>query len=200
VTLDSASAARPRVALVLAVIAGTAAACAGARAPRPGASEFVRGQLQHVVKGSADHLWPTVVAALEDESLAVERSDRERGLIACRRVRYVGERDAPRRLREIADTSEAVRRGLRNVAEYSVEYTLYLSPAGDDTAFKIASAIQATDRSQAIYFGGGLYQVVPETYDLPSRGVVEGELFRRIAGRLFAAEEMLYYVGDLGYD
>jgi hypothetical protein len=190
----------PSTAVAAAVLTVVATGCAGRRPARPEPSEFVHGQLQRIVKGPVDRTWPAVVAALDDDGVAIEQADRARGTIACRRIRHSSERDLVRRLREIADTSAAARRGMRGVTEYSVEHTLYLTPAAADTALKIVTEIQAVDRSRAVYFGGGLYQVIPETYVLPSKGIVERQLFRRIAGRLFAAEEMLYYVGDLGYE
>jgi hypothetical protein len=178
----------------------SAAGCAGLGSPRPEPTEFVRGQFQRTLKGPVERAWSDVTAALEADRIGVASSDRSRGVIACRRVRHAGGRDLLRRLREIADVRTAERRGLRDVSEYNVEYTVFLNPSDNDTAIKIVSRIEAVDRSRVLVFGPGLYQIIPETLSLPSKGVVERELFRRIAGRLFAAEEMLYYVGDLGYE
>ena len=36
--------------------------------------------------------------------------------------------------------------------------------------------------------------------EVPSRGVVEQELLRRIAGGVYTAEEMLLMLGELGLD
>jgi len=42
--------------------------------------------------------------------------------------------------------------------------------------------------------------VVPRHIDVPSRGVVEHDLMRRLAANLFTAEEMLFMLGELGVD
>jgi len=41
---------------------------------------------------------------------------------------------------------------------------------------------------------------VPRRIELPSRGVVERELVRRLAASLFTAEEMLFVLGEPGFD
>lgn len=174
--------------------------CTAGQPPRPTADAFVRGQVQRIIDGSIDRVWPDVVAALEDEGVTVDTADRERGVLACRPIRVSGGRsDLLRDLREIAHL-EAARGRLRRVSEYSVTYTLFLAPVAEDTTLKIAAQIHATDRSQAVFFGPGLVQVIPVRVPLPSKGVVERRLFQRVAGVLFGAEEMFYYVGLLGYE
>src|SRR5205814_233815 len=78
---------------------------------------------------------------------------------------------------------------------------LLLAPAGEaGTSLKIRCAIDAIDRSEAIFLGPGVFQVAPRHIDVPSRGVVEHDLMRRLAANLFTAEEMLFMLGELGVD
>ena len=46
----------------------------------------------------------------------------------------------------------------------------------------------------------GLFDIVPHRMEVPSRGVIEQELLRRIAGGVYTAEEMLLMLGELGID
>src|SRR2546425_1158955 len=74
-------------------------------------------------------------------------------------------------------------------------------PAGDaGTSLRIRCAIDAIDRSEAMFLGPGVLQVVPRHIDVPSRGVVEHDLMRRLVANLFMAEEMLFMLGELGVD
>lgn len=188
------------VAAALLGICAMAGGCSAARPPRPTPEEFVCGQVQRLIKGPIDRVWTDVIAILEEEGATVEHSDREAGVIACHPIRTAGRgRNLLRLVGRIADLKTA-RGRLRSISEYAVEHTVFLMPAGADTSMKIVSTIQATDRSSAIIVGPGIGQIIPVTLTLPSKGVVERQLLRRIASRLFSAEEMLYYVGDLGYE
>jgi hypothetical protein len=186
-------------AAVLVGVICVALGCSGTRTPRPAADDFVRGQAYRIIKGSVDRVWRDVMLALGDEGVQIEATDRETGIIACRRTHTGGGRNLIRRVSRIAKL-ETKHRRLRSVSEYSIRYTLFLAPAGEDTSMKIVAEIDATDRSNVIFVGPGIGQVIPLHLTLPSKGVVERQLFRCIASRLFGAEEMLYYVGDLGYE
>ena len=61
------------------------------------------------------------------------------------------------------------------------------------------SSIDAIDRS-GVVFPGGLFDVVPVRVEVPSRGVAERDLLRRLAANLFTAEEMLFLLGEPGVD
>ena len=141
-----------------------------------------------------------MLRGLDDEGLSVAESDRAKSTIATRPVRYNGP-DATRRLSEIADLSRARGEGMGRVSELALTYYLLLAPAGETgTSVKIRCAIDAIDRSGSIFLGPGIFQVAPRHIDVPSRGVVEHELMRRLAGNLFTAEEMLFMLGELGVD
>ncbi|HUE30209.1 MAG TPA: hypothetical protein VMR79_05005 [Verrucomicrobiae bacterium] len=186
---------RPRLALVLAVVLG----CGGWRAELD-PKEHLRGEHTRLVQEPFERLWPAVLRGLEEEGLRVAAVDRARGTIATRPVRYAGA-DLPKKLAEIADLSRARREGMGRVSELAVTYFLLLAPAGDaGTSLKIRSAIDAVDRGEAVFLGPGVFQVVPRHIDVPSRGVVEHDLMRRLVANLFTTEEMLLMLGELGVD
>jgi len=183
------------LALALAVALG----CGGWR-PELDPKEHLRGEHMRVVQEPFERLWPAVLHGLEEEGLGVAAADRARGTIATRPVRYAGA-DLQKKLAEIADLSRARGEGMGRVSELAVTYFLLLAPAGAaGTSLKIRSAIDAIDRSEAIFLGPGVFQVVPRHIDVPSRGVVEHDLMRRLAANLFTAEEMLFMLGELGVD
>ena len=183
------------LALALAVALG----CGGWR-PELDPKEHLRGEHTRLVQEPFERLWPAVLHGLEEEGLRVAAADRARGTIATRPVRYAGA-DLQKKLAEIADLSRARGEGMGRVSELAVTYFLLLAPAGDaGTSLKIRSAIDAVDRSEAIFLGPGVFQVVPRHIDVPSRGVVEHDLMRRLAANLFTAEEMLFMLGELGVD
>jgi len=96
-----------------------------------------------------------------------------------------------KKLRDIGDLSTARDAGLGRVSELEVTYQLFLLPAGDEgTRLKITSEIDAVDRSEALYLGPGGFQVIPRRIPIPSRGVLERDLMRRITADLFTAEEV----------
>ena len=188
------------VAAALLGAASVAQSCAAARPPRPAPDEFVRGQMQRIIKGPMDRVWDDTIAVLGQEGTAIDYRNREAGIIACRRIRTKGHgRNLVSHVGRIAELRTA-RGRLRSVSEYTVEYTLFLAPSRADTSMKIVAEILATDRTSVIILGPGVGQVIPMTLSLPSRGVVERQLFRKIAAHVFSAEEMLHYVDDLGYE
>src|SRR5437867_1552118 len=186
---------RRSLALALAVALG----CGGWR-PELDPKEHLHGEHVRLVQEPFERLWPAVLHGLEEEGLDVAEADRGRGTIATRPTRYAGA-DIQKKLAEIADLSRARREGMARVSELDVTYYLLLAPAGAaGTSLKIRCAIDAVDRSEAVFLGPGGLQVMPRHLEVPSRGVVEHELMRRLVADLFTAEEMLFMLGELGVD
>jgi hypothetical protein len=174
--------------------------CARMQGPMLDPQEHVRGEHQRLLGEPVAQLWPALLRALSDEGLRVARADQARGAIATRPVRY-DERDVAKRLAEIGDLARAREAGLRRVSDLNVTYYLLLTPVGDaGTSLRIRSTIQATDRSETMLLGPGLFQVIPRTVEVPSRGVAERELMRHLGASLFTAEEMLFLLGEPGVD
>ena len=188
--------ARALVGLGVVLLAG----CGGLRrAPELDPTEHVRGERQRVVQVPLDQLWPAVLGALPDEGVGIARADRARGAIATRPIRVIGQ-DANRRLAEIADLSRARQAGLERASELEVTYYLLLASAGEaGTNLRIRSSIDAIDRGISL-FGPGLFDIVPRRVEVPSRGVVELDLLRRLVANLFTTEEMLFLLGEPGID
>ena len=187
---------RPALPLVLAALA---AGCGPLHGPAPDPKAHVRGEHYRMIHDPVDRLWPQILRALEEEGLRVARADRAHGAIQTGPRRVFG-REELKKLGDIADLSAARGAGLGRATEYTVAYTLFLLPAGEaDTSLKITSAIEAFDRSQALLLPG-VFEVIPRHIELPSRGVVERDLLRRLAASLFTAEEMLLVLGEPGFD
>ena len=179
--------------------AALAAGCGPLHGPAPDPKAHVRGEHYRMIHDPVDRLWPQILRALEEEGLRVARADRAHGAIQTGARRVFG-RDELKKLGDIADLSAARGAGLGRATEYTVAYTLFLLPAGEaDTSLKITSAIEAIDRSQALLLPG-VFEVIPRHIELPSRGVVERDLLRRLAASLFTAEEMLLVLGEPGFD
>ncbi len=175
------------------------AACGGLRGSVPDAKEHVRGEHFRLVSEPPDRLWPGVVHALEAEGFKLRRAEQARGFI----ITGYHERspEVLKKLGEIGDLSAARQAGLGRVSELEVTYQLFLLPAGDEgTRLKITSTIEAIDRSDAIFLGPGVLQVIPRHITIPSRGVLERDLMRRLAADLFTAEETLLLLGEPGVD
>ena len=185
---------RALVPLGLALLAG----CGVLRGPDVDPKEHVRGERQRVVQLPFDQLWPALLGALPDEGLRVTRADRARGTISTRPVRLTG-RDVPKRLAEIGDLSRARRAGLDHVSELEVTYHLLLAAGDAGTTVRIRSSIDAVDRD-LVFFGPGLFDLVPRRIEVPSRGVLEQELLRRLVAGLFTTEETLFLLGEPGVD
>jgi len=181
------------------VLAALAVGCGPLHGPAPDPKAHVRGEHYRVIHDPVDRLWPQILRGLDEEGLRVARADRAHGTIQTAPRRHVG-RDELKKLGDVADLSAARGAGLGRATEYTVTYTLFLLPAGEaDTSLKITSTIEAIDRSEAILLPG-VFEVIPRHIELPSRGVVERELLRRLAASLFTAEEMLFVLGEPGFD
>jgi len=188
--------ARALACITLAALAG----CGGLRrAPELDPKEHVRGERQRVVQIPFEELWPALLGALPDEGLRVAHADRGRGAIATKPVRMSG-RDVPKRLAEIGDLSRARQAGLERVSELEVTYYLLIAGAGEaQTSVRIRSTIDAIDR-EFVSLGPGLFNIVPHRVEVPSRGVVEHDLLRRLVGNIFTTEETLFLLGEPGID
>ena len=188
----------PRIVTSLVLSAMLLVACGGLRGPVPDAKEHVRGEHFRLVSEPPDRLWPGVVHALEAEGFQLRRAEQARGFI----ITGYHERspEVVKKLGEIGDMSAARQAGLGRVSELEVTYQLFLLPADEGTRLKITSTIEAIDRSEAIFLGPGILQVIPRRITIPSRGVVERDLMRRLAADLFTAEETLLLLGEPGVD
>ncbi len=188
----------PRIVTSLVLSAMLLVACGGLRGPVPDAKEHVRGEHFRLVSEPPDRLWPGVVHALEAEGFQLRRAEQARGFI----ITGYHERspEVVKKLGEIGDLSAARQAGLGRVSELEVTYQLFLLPADEGTRLKITSTIEAIDRSEAIFLGPGILQVIPRRITIPSRGVVERDLMRRLTADLFTAEETLLLLGEPGVD
>ena len=188
----------PRIVTSLVLSAMLLVACGGLRGPVPDAKEHVRGEHFRLVSEPPDRLWPGVVHALEAEGFQLRRAEQARGFI----ITGYHERspEVLKKLGEIGDLSAARQAGLGRVSELEVTYQLFLLPADEGTRLKITSTIEAIDRSEAIFLGPGILQVIPRRITIPSRGVVERDLMRRLTADLFTAEETLLLLGEPGVD
>jgi hypothetical protein len=174
--------------------------CGALRGPAVDPDEHVRGELTRVIREPADTLWPALVNALDGEGLAVAHAERNRGILTTRPARYA-ERDVAKRLAQIGDLSALRRSGIGRVVELLVAYHLILRPAEEgSTRLTIRATIEAIDRSELVALGPGMLEVIPRRIPVPSRGVVERELLRRLGATLFTAEEMLFLLGEPGVD
>jgi len=188
---------RSRCGLLLAVV--LAGCPTFGRTPELDPTEHVAGEHHRLVPAGREALWPAMLGALSDGGMQVERSDQAQGTIVTHPVRHAT-REAPRRFAEIADVAAAHRAGLQHVSEYSVTYYLLLAGApGGATSVTIRSGIEAMDHRPTV-LGGGLFGILPTRVAVPSRGVVERELMRRLAGEMFTAEETLLLLGEPGVD
>jgi hypothetical protein len=178
--------------------AGLAVACGGLRRPGLDPTEHVRGEHFRLVQEPPERLWPVLITAVEAAGYRIQRADHERRVLVTG-VRQFGP-DATRRLGEIADLAEARRAGLRRPTDLFVTYCVFVLPADAASRLKVTSRIQVVDRSQATFFGPGLWPVVPRSVELPSRGVVEREFVRQVASELLTSEEMLLQLGEPGLD
>ena len=188
----------PRIVTSLVLSAMLLVACGGLRGPVPDAKEHVRGEHFRLVSEPPDRLWSGVVHALEAEGFRLRRAEQARGFI----ITGYHERspEVVKKLGEIGDLSAARQAGLGRVSELEVTYQLFLLPADEGTRLKITSTIEAIDRSEAIFLGPGILQVIPRRITIPSRGVLERDLMRRLAADLFTAEETLLLLGEPGVD
>jgi hypothetical protein len=186
---------RGRVWAVLLVIGG---ACGPMRGPDADPDEHVRGEHVRMVPETIDVLWPALERALVAEGLEVDRADRGDGILETRAERLT-EREELRRLPQIGDLA-GLRGALRGLSEVQVAYQLLVRGADEErTRLTVRSTIEAVVR-QELYLGPGLLQIVPRRIPVPSRGVLERELLRRLGADVFMAEEMLFLLGEMGVD
>jgi hypothetical protein len=183
---------------VLAVLLVTGGACGPMRGPGADADEHVRGEHVRMVPEPLDVFWPALERALVAEGFEVERADREHGLLETGSVRLT-EREELRRLPQIGDLA-GLRGALRGLSEVQVAYQLLARDADPErTRLTIRSTIEAVVREE-LFLGPGLLQIVPRKIPVPSRGVLERELLRRLGADVFMAEEMLFLLGEMGVD
>lgn len=154
------------------------------------------------MKASFADVWRALHAAIEnDDRLRAEEEDEKEGTLSAgmRRVADRRPEEFGRELLRIADIEKARRAGLRQVSEYTVEYTVNVGRLTElETRLEITTRITAVDRSEMVFMPPGILQVIPRNFDLPSRGLLEREFVSRVAEHLFLGEEMLYYLGELG--
>ena len=174
------------------------AGCALLRDAPPDPTDHVRGEHYRRLPRPPAELWPALLAQLDAENLAAATTDAGHGLITTT-WQYDGD-EVVKRLGEIADLRPARRAGFHTVTDWTVTYHLFLLPAGPSaTTLKVTSTIEATDRSQTMLIGG-LAEPFAKTVELPSRGLVERDLVRRLARGVLPAEEMLLVTGEPGVD
>jgi hypothetical protein len=158
----------------------------------------VRGEHTRLVPVAPDELWPALERALDGEGFTIAHADRGRGVLATRTRRYA-DKDLLKRLPQIGDLS-ALRGNIGGVSELLVAYYLVVRPGSDaGTRLTVRSTIEAVAR-ETVFLGPGLFDIVPHHVPIPSRGVLERELLRRLGGTLFTAEEMLFLLGEPGVD
>lgn len=158
-----------------------------------------------LLRSGRDAVWNAAVAELEERGYEIDSAAREDGTIEARqldRVRTMRQAEEIRReVARIADLEAARRRGLTVISELHVQPKLEIADAGERaTRLWVTCRIRVIDRSQGMVLAPGIVHVIPQSFELPSKGVVERELLRRIGHRLFLGEEMLYYMGELGRD
>jgi hypothetical protein len=174
------------------------ASCVPSAGPR--LPEVSRRQ-QKLVRASFSDVWRAAHGAIEDTHLRVTEDDEAQGTIrlSMRRRTTSGSEDLARDLMRIAEIDKARRRGLRRLSEYLLDYTVAVARLGDqETRLEVSTRITAIDRSEVIWIPPGVAQVVPRTFEVPSKGILERDLVKEIAERLFLSEEMLYFHGVLG--
>jgi len=163
--------------------------------------EHVRGEHHRLLHAPADRVWPAVVAALDADGFTIAAEDRKHGTITTAMTSYATD-DPQHRLGDIGDLSELHKEGVTGVRNVRVAYYVLVTPAGEDTSLRIRSTIvgQEGGAEDIITPGGGLGQIIPHRVEIPSRGVLERDLMRRLAANLFTAEEMLQLLGEPGVD
>lgn len=174
-----------------------AVACVKKRELDP--KEHVPGEHHRLLHAPADRVWPAVVAALDADGFEITSKDRKAGVITTGMARYTTD-DRSHRLGDIGDLSSLHKEGVTGIRDIRVAYYVLVTPAGDDTSLRIRSTIVGQEGGDADIITPGLGQVIPHRVEIPSRGVLERDLMRRLAGNLFTAEEMLQLLGEPGVD
>jgi hypothetical protein len=175
----------------------TAAACP--KKPELDPKEHVRGEHQRLLHAPADRVWPAVVAALDADGFEITSKDRKAGVITTGMTRYTTD-DLSHRLGDIGDLSALHKEGITGIRDVRVGYYVLVTPAGEDTSLRIRSTIVGREGGAGDIITPGIGQIIPHRVEIPSRGVLERDLMRRLAGNLFTAEEMLQMLGEPGVD
>jgi len=156
---------------------------------------------QKLVRADFGEVWRAAHGAIADTHLRVTEDDEAQGTIHLWAQKRAGARPEvlERELVAIADVEKARRLGLQRLSEYLLDYTVEVARLGEqETRLEVSTRITAVDRSEVIMIAPGIAQVIPRTFDVPSKGILERDLFSKIAERLFLSEEMLYTIGALG--
>jgi len=188
------------VAVLFFLLVMSLASCVPSTGPVPPEPQH---RQQRLLRASFAEAWHAARAAVGGSRLRVTEENEGGGVLRAnlRRRRRTDRDELARDLLRVAAVEDARRRGLRDVSEYSVDYTIELARIGDEeTRLEVSTHITAVDRSEAILVGPGFVQVIPRSFDVPSNGVLERELVNGIGGLLFISEELLYYFGTLGRD
>jgi hypothetical protein len=156
---------------------------------------------QKLVRADFDEVWRAAHDAVANSPLHVTADDEAEGTmqLSTRKIARGRSGTLERDLVRIADVEKARRLGLRRLSEYTVDYTVAVARLGEqETRLEVATQITAVDSSEVVMIAPGIVQVVPRTFEVPSKGVLERDLVSQIAEHLFLSEEMLYTIGALG--
>jgi hypothetical protein len=166
----------------------------------PERPEISRRQ-QKLVRADFGEVWRAAHDAVANTHLRVTEDDEAQGTLqlSARKMARGRPGTLERELVRIADVEKARRLGLNRLSEYRLDYTVAITRLGEEeTRLEVSTVITAVDSSEVIMIGPGIAQVVPRTFDVPSKGILERDLVSQIAESLFLSEEMLYTIGSLG--
>ena len=156
---------------------------------------------QRLVRASFGEVWRATHGAIADTHLSITEDDEAGGTIhlSVRRTARSRPEELERELARIAEIDKARQQGLQRLSEYLLDYTVAVARLGEqETRLEVSTRITAVDRSEVMMIAPGIAQVIPRTFEVPSKGILERNLFAQIAERLFLSEEMLYSLGVLG--
>jgi hypothetical protein len=156
---------------------------------------------QKLVRADFGEVWRAAHEAVANTPLRVTGDDEAEGTIHlwARKMARSRSDDLGRELVRIADVEKARNLGLARLSEYQLDYTVTVARLGEqETRLEVTTRITAVDRSEAVMIAPGFVQVIPRTFDVPSKGILERDLVSQIAERLFLSEEMLFTIGALG--
>jgi hypothetical protein len=156
---------------------------------------------QKLVRADFGEVWRAAHDAIANTPLRLTADDEAEGTmhLSTRKAARSRSDAVERELVRIADVEKARRLGLARLSEYLVDYTVAVARLGEqETRLEVSTQITAVDHSEVIMIAPGIAQVIPRTFDVPSKGILERDLVSRIAEHLFLSEEMLYTIGALG--
>jgi len=156
---------------------------------------------QKLLRASFGEVWRATHGAIADTRLRITEDDEAEGTIhlSVRRQASSRPEELERELARIAEIDKARQQGLEHLSEYLLVYTVAVARLDEQqTRIEVSTQITAVDRSEVIWIAPGIAHVVPRTFEVPSKGILERNLFAQIAERLFLSEEMLYSLGVLG--